>query len=92
MTGRTLVISAAIAMAATLGLAGSASACCKEKFVRSKPHVNVGTANQARFDNGSGETVVIGGLMGGPVLSPRIHMRPNIFVGTSAASGMRLGR
>jgi hypothetical protein len=83
MARRAFVLMAAIA-AATIGLAGSASACCKEKFVRTKPHVNVSAS--------SGETVVIGGFMSGPVLPPKIEFRPGLSSGMPRAAGMRLAR
>lgn len=62
MTYRTLFMIATIAMLATLGALGSASACCKAKFERTKPHVNVGTIGHVKRKQTSSQTTVIGGI------------------------------
>lgn len=60
MTYRTLFMSATIAVIASLGAFGTASACCKSQWERTKPHVNVGTTGHAKRNTVSGQTTVIG--------------------------------
>ncbi len=64
MTLRTIIITAAIASVAVLEMSGSASAAggSKETWVRTKPHVNVGTIGQVNRKKTSGQTTVIGGI------------------------------
>ena len=62
MTRQTIIMTMAMIVAVMFALSGSASACCKAKFVRTKPHVNVSTFAHADRSSRSGQTVVIGGL------------------------------
>ena len=51
-----------VSMMGAIGFVGSASACCKEKFERTKPHVNVGTIGHVDHNKKKGQTVITGGI------------------------------
>ena len=81
MTLRRIVITAAITTVAMLGTIGSASACCKAKFERTKPHVNIGTIGHVNRKKSSGQTTVIGGIkMGWRQASPTANQETELLV------------
>lgn len=58
MTLKTIVTASAAVIAATFGPLSAATACCKAKFERSKPHVNVGTIGHHGRKDWSGQAMV----------------------------------
>ena len=52
----------ALGLMGAVGYSSFASACCKPKFERTKPHVNVGTIGHVDHGKATGQTSAMGGF------------------------------